>query len=52
MQTGIALSTTEAEYISLSQILEVSSVFEMKFDACNSYTTTFEDSKEAIELAK
>ena len=63
MQTEIALSTTEAEYISLSQImryfiplrhimLEVSSIFVMKFDLCNSYFTIFEDNKGAIELVK
>ena len=33
-------------------ILEVSSAFGMKCDSCNSYTTTFEDNKGAIELAK
>ena len=33
-------------------MLEVSSIFGMKFDSCNSYTTTFEDNKEAIELSK
>ena len=63
MQTEIALLTTEAEYISLSQsmryliplrniILEVSSIFGMKCDSCNSYTTTFEDNKGKIELTK
>ena len=63
MQTEIALLTTEAEYISLSQtmrdliplrhiILEVLSVFGMKCDSCNSYATTFQDKKGAIELAK
>ena len=63
MQTEIALSTTEVEYISLIQsmkylislrhiMLEVSSVSKMKFDSCNSYTTTFEDNKGATELAK
>ena len=63
MQTEIALLTTEAEYISLSQsmrdliplrhiMLEVSSVFGMKCDSCNSYTTTFEDNKGEIELEK
>ena len=59
IQKDIALSTTEAEYISLSQImrdliplrhimLEVSSVFGMKCDSCNSYTKTFEENKGAI----
>ena len=63
MQTEIALSITEAEYISMSEsmrdliplrqiMLDVSSVFGMKFDSFNSYTTTFEDNKKAIELAK
>ena len=52
--------TTEAEYISLSQrkrdliplrqiMLDVSSVLRIKCDSCNSYTTTFEDNKGAIE---
>ena len=63
MQTEVALSTTEAEYISLSQsmrdliplrriMLDVASVFGMECNSCNSYTTTFEDNKGAIELAK
>ena len=50
-------------YISLSQnmryliplrhiMLEVSNIFGMKCDSCNSYTTTFEDNKGAIKLAK
>ena len=63
MQTDIDLLTTEAEYISLSQImryliplrhivLEVSSVFGMKFDLCNSYTTAFEANKGSNELSK
>ena len=63
MQTEIPLSTTEAEYISLHQnmryliplkhiMLEASSVFGMKCDSCNSYTTTFEENKVAIGLAK
>ena len=63
MQTEISLSTTGAEYISLIQsmkdsiplrynMLEVSSVFGMKFDSCNSYTITFEENKGAIKLAK
>ena len=63
MQTEIAVSTTEAEYINMSQsmrylnplihiMLEVSSVFGMKRDSCNSYTPTFEDNKGAIGLAK
>ena len=33
-------------------ILEVSSVFGMKCDSCNSYTTTFEDNKGSFELEK
>ena len=63
MQTEIAISKTEAEYISLSQsmrylialrhiMLEVSSILGMKCDACNSYNKTFEDNKGAIQLAK
>ena len=63
MKTEIDLFTTEAEYISLIQsmryliplkyvILELSSVFRMKCDSFNSYTTTFEDNKGATELAE
>ena len=38
------------ELISLRQImLDVSSVFGMKCDLCNLYTTTFEDSKGDID---
>ena len=33
-------------------MLEVSSVFGIKFDLCNSYTTTFEENKGEIELEK
>ena len=33
-------------------MLEVSSVFRMECDSCNSNTTTFEDNKVEIELAK
>ena len=33
-------------------MLEVSSAFGMKCDSCNSYTTTFEYNKVAIELEK
>ena len=41
------------DFIPLRHImLEVSSVFGMKRDSCNSYTTTFEDNKGAIKLAK
>ena len=32
--------------------LDLSSVFGMKFDSYNSYTTTFDDNKGAIELSK
>ena len=63
MKTEIALSTTESEYIIMSQsmidliplrhiMLENSIVFGIKCDSCNSYTTNFEDNKGAIELAK
>ena len=63
MQTEISLSKTKAEYISLIQsmidliplrhiMLEVSSVFGMKYYSCNSYTTSFEDNKGSIGLAK
>ena len=61
MPIEIVLSTIEAEYISLSQsmkdliplrqnMLEVSSVFVKKYDSCNAYTMTFEDSTGAIKL--
>ena len=33
-------------------MLDVSNVFGMKSDSCNSYTTTFKDNKGAIGLAK
>ena len=33
-------------------MLEISSIFGMKYDSCNSYTTAFEDNKGAIELAQ
>ena len=63
MQREIDLPATKAEYISLSQnmrdliplrhiMLDISSVFGMKCDSCNSYTKSFEDNKGAIELAK
>ena len=63
MQIYITLSKTQSEYISLSQrmkyliplrhiMLEISSVFVMKCDSCNSYTTTFGDIKGSIELEK
>ena len=63
MQTEIALLTTEYRYIILSQstryliplrqiIFDVSVIFGMEFDFCNSYTTTFKYNKGAIELAK
>ena len=63
MQTDIDLSTTEYEYISLSQsmsdyiilrhiMLEVSSVLGMKCNLCNSYTTTFEENKGTIRFCK
>ena len=53
MQREIDLSTTKAEYISLSQrmrdfiqlrhiMFDVSSVFGIKCDFCNSHTTTFD----------
>ena len=63
MHIEIALSTNKAEYISLSQrmrdliqlrhfMLDVSSVFGMKCDSCNSCTTTSEYNKGATELSK
>ena len=40
-------------FIPLRQItLDLSSVFGMKCDSCNSYTNTFEDNKGEIELEK
>ena len=33
-------------------LVDVSSVLGMKFDYCNSYTTTFKENKGAIELSK
>ena len=63
IQTEISLSTTEAEYTSLSQsmkdliplrqiMLDALSVFGLKCDSYNSYTTTSEDNKGATELEK
>ena len=59
MTTDIALSTTEAENISMSQstrdfiplkqyMLDVMSVFEMKCDSCISYLPTFKYNKVTI----
>ena len=63
IQIEIYLSTAEAEYISIGQSmrylvpsrqikLDVSSLIEVQFDSCNSYTTTFDDSIGAIELTE
>ena len=62
MQSEIALSTTEAEYISLSQsmrellpliviIKELQKVFNLNFDKAKVMSTVFEDNKGCIELA-
>ena len=49
----IILSQIMRDFIPLRHImLEVSSVFGMKCDSYNSYTTTFEDNKGLIKLAK
>jgi len=50
---NISLSQSMRDLIPLRQILmDVAKVFGMKCDPCNSYMTTFEDNKGAIELAK
>ena len=47
------MSQNMRDLIALRQImLVVSSVFGMKCDSCNSYTTTFEKNKGATELEK
>ena len=63
IQTEIALLITESEYISLSQnmrdlipfrqiMLDLSSVFGMKFDSWSLYTRTSKHNKVEIEFAK
>ena len=63
MQTEIALSTTEAEYIALSQsmrdLIPIRSVLEeltmilgLKIDIPITHSTVFEDNNGALELAK
>ena len=62
MQTETALSTTEAEYIALSQsmrdliplrtiLAELSQIIEFKIETPITYSTVFEDNNGAIELA-
>ena len=47
------MSQSVRDLIPLRHImLEISSVFVMKCDSCNSYTTTFGDIKGSIELEK
>ena len=47
------MSQSMRDYITLgNMMLEVSSVFGLKCDSCNSYTTTFEDNKGEIELSR
>ena len=63
LQTEIALSTTEAEYIALSQAMrdviplmtiieELSEVLQIKKEKPKIYCTVFEDNNGALELAK
>ena len=63
LQTEIALSTTEAEYIALSQAMrdvillmtiieELSDVFNLKREKPKIFCTVFEDNNGALELAK
>ena len=63
LQTKIALSTTEAEYIALSQAMrdgfplitiieEVSEVLQIKKEKPKIYCTVFEDNNGALELAE
>ena len=63
LQTEIALSTTEAEYIALSQAMrdviplmtiieELSEVLQIKKEKPKIYCTVFEDNNDALELAK
>ena len=63
LQTEIALSTTEAEYIALSQAMrdviplmaiieELSEVLQIKKEKHKMYCTVFEDNNGALELAK
>ena len=63
LQTEIALSTTEAEYIALSQAMrdviplmtiieELSEILQIKNEKPKIYCTVFEDNNGALELAK
>ena len=63
MQTEITLSTTEAEYVALSQSMrdvipfmnivdEINSIYQLESDKAQVLCTLFEDNNGAIELAK
>ena len=63
MQTEIALSTTEAEYIALSQsmrdlipirsiLIELSMILGLKINTPVTHSTVYEDNNGALELAK
>ena len=63
MQTEIALSTTEAEYIALTQsmrdliplrgiLAEISDILKVKVDKPVTHSSVFEDNNGALELAK
>ena len=63
MQTEIALSTTEAENITLSQsmrdliplrgiLAEISDILKVKVDKPVTHSSVFEDNNGALELAK
>jgi len=62
LQTEVALSTTEAEYIALSQAMrdlipmralltELSTLTCLSFDTTTTFSTVFEDNKGCVELA-
>jgi hypothetical protein len=62
LQTEVALSTTEAEYIALSQAMrdlipmralltELATLTSLSFDTTTTYSTVFEDNKGCVELA-
>jgi len=62
LQTEVALSTTEAEYIALSQAMrdlipmkslltELTTLTCLTFDSTTTYSTVFEDNKGCVELA-
>ena len=63
MQTEIALSTTEAEYIALSQsmrdltpirstLIELSKVLGLKINTPVTHSTVYEDNNRALELSR